>query len=402
MCYIISTMSGRIWKGVLGGLAGGVLLLGAIYFVGTLNIRSVSYTSKQNANASDSPEVVSETEKEVDSSWPLVLDTKEYDKRLLELSDYTPPKPVTVVTHGTVSSSATTTIVVPPSPLVYSSTTNVTVIGKRWPAPAPYSQGGAILPFQRIVAYYGNFFSRQMGVLGQYDPEDMLQRLAKTSKEWEVADPRTPVLPAIEYIAMVAQGGEGADGMYRAVMPDAEIEKAYTLAHETHGILILDLQVGLSSIENELPKFKKYLMRPDVHLALDPEFSMKNGKRPGTSIGTFNARDINYVINYLATIVRENKFPPKVLLVHRFTQDMVTGVSQITPKPEVQFIMVMDGWGSKDLKRGTYAGVIEPEPVQFTGVKLFYKNDLKPPSTGMLTPAEVLSLHPKPIYIQYQ
>jgi len=35
--------------------------------------------------------------------------------------------------------------------------------------------------------------------------------------------------------------------------------------------------------------------------------------------------------------------------------------------------------------------------VQFTGFKLFYKND-KP----MMAPAEVLSLSPVPVYIQYQ
>jgi hypothetical protein len=40
--------------------------------------------------------------------------------------------------------------------------------------------------------------------------------------------------------------------------------------------------------------------------------------------------------------------------------------------------------------------------VQFTGFKLFYKNDLLPPSTGMFTPAQLLKLTPAPIYIQYQ
>ena len=64
--------------------------------------------------------------------------------------------------------------------------------------------------------------------------------------------------------------------------------------------------------------------------------------------------------------------------------------------------MVMDGWGSKDLKRGTYSQVIVPEPVQFAGLKIFYKNDLKAPSTGIFTPTEALQLHPKPIFIQYQ
>jgi hypothetical protein len=45
---------------------------------------------------------------------------------------------------------------------------------------------------------------------------------------------------------------------------------------------------------------------------------------------------------------------------------------------------------------------VAPEPVQFTGFKLFYKNDLLPPSTGMLTPAQLLKLTPQPMYIQYQ
>ena len=67
-----------------------------------------------------------------------------------------------------------------------------------------------------------------------------------------------------------------------------------------------------------------------------------------------------------------------------------------------EIVMDMDGWGSQAKKQNTYLRVIESEPVQFTGIKLFYKNDLKPPSTGMLTTTQVLNLTPTPIYIQYQ
>ena len=41
------------------------------------------------------------------------------------------------------------------------------------------------------------------------------------------------------------------------------------------------------------------------------------------------------------------------------------------------------------------------EPVQFTGFKLFYKNDTKRGSR-LMTPEEILQLTPKPVYIQYQ
>ena len=81
---------------------------------------------------------------------------------------------------------------------------------------------------------------------------------------------------------------------------------------------------------------------------------------------------------------------------------MVTNYKKIQPLPEVQIVMDMDGWGSQAKKKGTYNRIIVPEPVQFTGIKLFYKNDIKPPSTGMLTVDQVLNLIPAPIYVQYQ
>lgn len=374
-------------------------MVAAVYLVYEVSVSKVIYESTA---VNESPvNVVGTTSavvtKEVVPEWPLGLDTVDYDSRLLKLIAYVPPVPIIPAT----TSSTTVAPAAPVLPL-YSSTTNVTIPGKRWPPEAVYPNGGAILPFKRILAYYGNFYSRHMGILGEFEPDEVLRRLNETKALWEAADPTTPVQLAIEYIAMVAQAEAGRDGMYRAMMPATEIEKAYELAKRAEAILILDMQIGLSPLSVELPKFKVYLEREEVHLALDPEFSMKTGDRPGTVIGTFSAADINYVISYMSEIVREKKLSPKVLIVHRFTQNMVTDAALITPTPEVQVVMVMDGWGSKDLKRGTYAQVIVPEPVQFAGLKIFYKNDLKPPSTGIFSPTEALGLNPKPIFIQYQ
>jgi hypothetical protein len=400
-------MMSQTWvKYLVAILGGSSLLIAGLVFANMTLGTSVYYNTALPVAVIDTVATSSEMQTEpVIPVWPLSLDTMDYDNRILTLAGYVPPVPITTTSTSTNENGVVITKVstsTPASPLRYSSTTNVTVSGKSWPPAAVYPNGGAILPFKRILAYYGNFYSRHMGILGEYEPEEVLRRLEAEKVEWEAADPTTPVQIAIEYIAMVAQAEAGADGMYRAMMPEAEIEKAYTMAKEAGAILILDIQPGLSPLEKELPKFKKYLMRPEVHLAIDPEFSMKSGDRPGTVIGTVDAVDVNYVINYMADIVKEYELPPKVLLVHRFTQNMVTNSSAINPTPEVQVVVVMDGWGSKDLKRGTYSHIIEPEPVQFTGVKIFYKNDLKSPSTGIFTPAEVLDLDPRPIYIQYQ
>lgn len=273
----------------------------------------------------------------------------------------------------------------------------------RWPVKKqPYPVAGAILPFKRVVAFYGNLYSKKMGILGELPPNEMLAKLKGEVKNWEKADPKTPVQPALHYIAVVAQGAGGKDGKYRYRMPFKQIDSVLVLAKKANAIVFLDVQVALSNIRAELPLFEKYLSMPQVHFGMDPEFSMKDGSLPGKKIGTYDADDINYVSDYLAGIVRKNGLPPKILIIHRFTRKMVTNTKNIKLRKEVQVVMDMDGWGEPDLKLGTYRNFIFPEPVQFTGFKLFYKNDLKKAPHHMLTPQEVLKYKPQPIYIQYQ
>ncbi len=261
---------------------------------------------------------------------------------------------------------------------------------------------GAILPFKRIVAYYGNLYSKKMGVLGEYPPKELWEKLNGEVAAWEKADPTTPVQPAIHYIAVVASGLPLNDGMYRKRMPDVQIDSALAIAKMGNAIVFLDVQVALSNVQTEVPLLEKYLKMPQVHLGIDPEFSMKEGNRPGTKIGTMNDTDVNFCSNYLAKLVRDNNLPPKILIVHRFTQGMIRNYKNITLHPEVQVVMNMDGWGEPVLKRSTYKLYIYKEPVQFTGFKLFYKNDLKKAPHIMLTPDDLMKLKPQPIYIQYQ
>jgi hypothetical protein len=322
------------------------------------------------------------------------LDTHLYDTELLSLAH------VATTSPWYLSFLEGTTTPIDPAT---GQATSTLVKQPLWPVKAAYPEDSrAILPSHRIVAYYGNFYSTGMGVLGQYPEAQVIPMLQAAVAQWQAADPTTPVTPAIEYIAVTAQGSAGADGMYRARMPASQIDLALQYATQVNGIVILDVQDGLSTVQDEIPPLEKYLAMPNVHLALDPEFSMKDGTPPGDEIGTMDATDINYVINYLSKLVKDNNLPPKILVIHRFTEGMVTNVQDIAPTPQVQVVMDMDGWGFPDKKINTYDAVINPEPVQFTGVKLFYKNDLLPPSTAMLTPQQILNLTPSPIYVQYQ
>jgi hypothetical protein len=268
------------------------------------------------------------------------------------------------------------------------------------PTPAP----GAIMPAKRIVAYYGNPLSKKMGVLGEYPVDEMLAKLDKEVAAWNAADPSTPVQPALHLVTVVAQGDPGRDGKYRLRMDTALINKVLGWAERKNALLFLDIQVAKSTVQEEIPRLLPYLMKPNVHLGLDPEFSMhydKEGVAPGKKIGTMDAADINYAIRTLAKISADNKLPPKVLVVHRFTRPMVRNYQQIALDPHVQVVMNMDGWGQPWLKFDSYQAYEVTEPVQFTGFKIFYGNDSKKGDT-VLTPAEVLNLVPRPMYIQYQ
>ncbi|MCF3107647.1 hypothetical protein LL912_02530 [Niabella sp. CC-SYL272] len=271
-----------------------------------------------------------------------------------------------------------------------------------WPAKAPLPLAGAVLPFHRIVAYYGNFYSKGMGILGELPEQQMIQRLKNEVQKWQQADPGIPVLPAIHYVAVTAQRQPGPSGMYRLRMPHTEIDKALALARQLKGLLFLDVQVGQSNIQDELPPLMPYLQLPDVHLGIDPEYSMKTGQVPCSVIGSFDAVDINHAATYLAGLVRKIHCGPKILVVHRFTSQMVTNYRNIITRPEVQIVMNMDGFGFPAKKIDSYQGVITKEPVQFTGFKLFYRNDLTKGYHQIMQPAEVLALYPAPIYIQYQ
>ena len=86
-----------------------------------------------------------------------------------------------------------------------------------------------------------------------------------------------------------------------------------------------------------------------------------------------------------------------MLLVHRFTDDMVTNVQAIKTDPRVQVVMVMDGFGGPSIKTRQFDGLIVEGAVEHTGLKLFYRHD-----DPLMTPEQVLLLDPPPDLVIYQ
>lgn len=255
----------------------------------------------------------------------------------------------------------------------------------------------ALLPSHRVIAFYGNPRSTRMGILGQIPPAAMMAQLEETAAEWQRADSTIQVRPALHLIVTVAQAAAGRDGMYRLRHGDALVSQVAEWAESKGWLLFLDIQVGRSTVARELEWLVPWLRKPYVHLALDPEFAMPPDGVPGKRIGSLDAKDVNHAIAVLADLVDEEQIPPKLLVIHRFTERMLTNHEAIHLDPRVQVVLDMDGFGTPALKRSIYDHIVTRRPVQFAGLKLFYKND-----HPMMTPAEILTLRPVPVYIQYQ
>ncbi len=265
------------------------------------------------------------------------------------------------------------------------------------PAGAGGLAGGALLPNYRILTYYGHPHNDSMGVLGEFPTDELIGKMRQEAANYEAADPSRPVLIGFEVIASVAQGDAQSDGTY-LLHTDLETLTEYAdVAASNNMLLFLDLQIGRSTVAADLDGILSLLARPNVHLALDPEFAIKEGEIPGENIGELDAEQILYAQQTLAAMVADQGLPPKMLIVHQFREDMITNKDQLAPVAGVQLVIDADGYGDPILKTDVYNILVRDQPVEFGGIKLFYKQD-KP----LMSAEEVVALDPPPDIIIYQ
>jgi hypothetical protein len=257
--------------------------------------------------------------------------------------------------------------------------------------------GDYLFPNNRILAYYGFPGNELMGILGEHDMDTLLAILRDQAAEYEAADNSRPWLLAFEVIASVAQRDPGPDGMYIAYAADEIIQQYVDFTAANDLLLILDVQFGRKTVAQEIDAVRQWLSYPHVHLAIDPEFAVKEGETPGLDLGTIDASDVLLAQQLLSEIAIEEGLPPKLLIVHQFNLYSLTNRDQVGPIPGVQFVLEVDGWGGPEAKRETYAIVGGNVLHDFYGFKLWYRQD-----EPLMTAAEVMALTPPPDLVIYQ
>jgi transcriptional regulator with XRE-family HTH domain len=254
--------------------------------------------------------------------------------------------------------------------------------------------GRTIFPNYRIVAFYGSPETSRLGILG-IGPDQAAKRLLKQAGSYRGG--HKPVLPAFEVIATVALGHPGDDGMYRRRVSPQAIRNYLNVARKNKIYTILDIQPGRSTFMSEVRVYEQFLKEPDVGLALDAEWHVGAHGIPGQVLGSVDAKSVNQVINYLADLVKRNNLPQKLLVIHRFTDDMIRNKDKIKTPSQVAVTLDVDGFGEKAAKYVKYQSYVSEEDGVYHGIKLYFQQD-----TDLMSPDDVLYLAPQPDLIVYQ
>jgi hypothetical protein len=268
-------------------------------------------------------------------------------------------------------------------------------------APVPTKQldacGPAVdrdyLAVNQILSYYGNPHVPAMGILGELEPDPLVAKLQAHAGTYDALNGALGVRPALHFVHATAQPQPGPDGLYLQYEARSTLTRYINLACR-HGLLIfIDLQIGRSDVASEVEKVLPYLEQSHVHLALDPEFTMPAGEIPGEAIGAMDAADINAAQDIVERFVEQRGLPDKMLVVHRFTDDMITNSQLIEDFPNIHLVIDMDGFGPAEIKQVKYGWYAAP--AEYSGIKLFFQQD-----SDLMSEEDVLTLQPDVIIYQ--
>jgi len=210
------------------------------------------------------------------------------------------------------------------------------------------------------------------------------------------------VLPVMELIATTVHGSPGKDGMYRSRIDDAVIQQWLAVARKHKAVLLLNIQPGRANFPDEVKAYRKWLVQPDVGLALDPEWRMGPGEVPMRTFGHVTAQELNETTGWVSQLVAEHDLPEKVVVFHQLNPGVVRNEKSLRPVKGVAIVKSVDGIGSPAAKTDTWKRVTAGMPsFVHPGFKLFYSEDVQ---TGgrLMTPAEVMALSPVPGYVLFE
>lgn len=261
-----------------------------------------------------------------------------------------------------------------------------------------------------IVGYYGRPNSKALGVLGQYTIEELTPLIQAKADEYDKINGDQTVIPVYHLIYGLATSEPGRNKNYLLPLSEDKLIKYINAAQKNGFLVIIDTQLGTETPLEAVKPILKYLNYENVHLAVDPEFEVNSlDIPPGKKIGHISGEQVNELQSAMLDYMNENDISGrKILIVHSFTEGMVTNKEKVKLNDKIDLIMNLDGHGSPALKINVYNGLYTARIASKIpgGFKLFFQED-KP---SIMTPSQALGLESvdgkklaeTPTYINYQ
>lgn len=261
------------------------------------------------------------------------------------------------------------------------------------PAPAPHS----LFDNAQIVTFYGTPLAAGMGVLGTFPPDEMAQRLKGQAQIYDDLNGDRSVVGAMDLIYGVVQSEPTNNGLYVSYLDDARVEEYIRLAEQYDLQLILDLQIGRSTVADEIQKIERFLLNPRVHVAIDPEYAVGPNGYPIHTPGVISGHDINGAQLYLSELTAAHNLPPKMLVIHQFMDGTIIEGDVTAELPNVDLVLNMDAFGPYADKVDKYRHYASRPYAHHRSFNIFLKQD-EPVGTEQ----DVLALDPMPDMVMYQ
>ena len=258
--------------------------------------------------------------------------------------------------------------------------------------------GQLVFPGRQMIATYGHPGAPVLGVMGEVGPAEAAQHAQDLANQYqELTD--TPVIPAFEIIASVAQAAPGPRDDYTEPAPVDVLRPYVDAMTEIGGYVIIDLQPGRADFVDQAKFYEELLLEPNVGLALDPEWKLTPDGLPNVAVGHVQAEEVNRVVDYLADLVADNNLPQKVLMLHQFQLQMLRDRDQIdVSRPELSIVLHADGHGTPEQKFETWNVMRQDlQPEIFLAWKNFIDED-----QPMFTPEQTMDIEPRPWIVTYQ
>jgi len=263
--------------------------------------------------------------------------------------------------------------------------------------PPPELPGGGrtVLPGHIVVAYYG--IVGTSNILGQTNnPEADAAGVGQQAATYR---PFGRVQPAFELVTTVASASAGADGSYSSPVDFALVQRYLDAAHRHKLLLVLDFQPGRAEFLPQVKRYERFLNDPSVGVALDPEWKLTAQQLPNQTLGSSSAASINAVSSYLSALVATHRLPQKLFVVHEFRLTELPDRQNVAIRAGLATVLQMDGLGPVSVKTDSYRQVTATAAAFHVGFKVFLRRVDDP---VLLTPTQVMALHPRPEFISYQ